>query len=296
MPWIRRQLVADRYGTRRVFIAGDAAHLTSPTGGFGMNTGIQDSVDLAWKLEACLRGWGGTELLASYETERRPVGIRNVTEATGNLKRMLTPRAQHPAAEIFRPGPEGDRARFEFGRNFTQMMRREWFTLGIHLGYSYEGSPIIVPDGTSALPDEVSTYTQTSRPGSRAPHVWLREGESTLDLFGRGFVLLRFGAKPPAADRIVDAARQRGVPLSVVDIDHEEANRDLREAAGAGATGRAFGLAGRAATAGCAGSGGYGARGEGAVIAFQAEYSGIKAIACCRGVARCARESYFPHG
>ena len=224
MPWVRRQLVADRYGTQRVFIAGDAAHLTSPTGGFGMNTGIQDSVDLGWKLEACLGGWGGTKLLASYETERRPVGIRNVTEATGNLKRMLTPRVQHPAAEIFQPGPEGDRMRFEFGRNFTQMMRREWFTLGIHLGYAYEGSPIIVPDGTSAMPDEVSTYTQTSRPGARAPHVWLREGKSTLDLFGRGFVLLRLGAGPPAADRILDAAKRRGVPLSVVDIDHEEAN------------------------------------------------------------------------
>src|SRR3990172_8775380 len=142
MPWVRRQLVADRYGTQRVFIAGDAAHLTSPTGGFGMNTGIQDSVDLAWKLEACLRGWGGTELLASYQTERRPGGVRNGTEATGNLKRMLTPRVQHPAAKIFKPGPEGNGARFEFGRNFTQIMRREWFTLGIHLGYSYVGSPI----------------------------------------------------------------------------------------------------------------------------------------------------------
>jgi 2-polyprenyl-6-methoxyphenol hydroxylase-like FAD-dependent oxidoreductase len=225
MPWVRRQLVADRYGTRRVFIAGDAVHLTSPTGGFGMNTGIQDSVDLAWKLEACLAGWGGAELLASYETERRPVGIRNVTEATGNLKRMLTPRALLPAPDIFQPGPDGDRARIEFGRSYTEMMRREWFTLGIHLGYIYEGSPIIVPDGTDALPDEVSTYTQTSRPGARAPHVWLREGKSTLDLYGRGFVLLRLGAKPLAVDRIVAAARQRGVPLAVVDVDHEEAAR-----------------------------------------------------------------------
>src|SRR5688572_20206379 len=64
LPWVRRQLVADSYGTRRAFIAGDAAHLTSPTGGFGMNTGIQDSVNLAWKLAACLDGWGGGTLLA----------------------------------------------------------------------------------------------------------------------------------------------------------------------------------------------------------------------------------------
>jgi 2-polyprenyl-6-methoxyphenol hydroxylase-like FAD-dependent oxidoreductase len=225
MPWIRRQLVADRLGTRRVFIAGDAAHLTSPTGGFGMNTGIQDAVDLAWKLEGSLRGWGGPQLLASYDIERRPVAVRNVTEATGNLQRMLAPRLNKPPREVFEPGPAGDRARREFGDSYTEMMRREWFTLGIHLGYFYEGSPIVVPDRTPAPPDDVSNYVQTSRPGSRAPHVWLSEGQSTLDLFGRGFVLLRFGPKPPAVDALLQAAKERGVPLSVVDLEDEEAGR-----------------------------------------------------------------------
>src|SRR6202040_3833749 len=94
VPWIRRELVADRYGTGRVLIAGDAAHLTSPTGGFGMNMGIQDAVDLGWKLDAMLAGWGGPELLRSYEIERRPVAIRNVREASGNLRRMLSPRTE----------------------------------------------------------------------------------------------------------------------------------------------------------------------------------------------------------
>lgn len=225
MPWIRRQLVAERLGTKRVFIAGDAAHLTSPTGGFGMNTGIQDSVDLAWKLEGALRGWGGSRLLGSYDIERRPVAIRNVTEATGNLQRMLAPRVNKPPKEVFEPGPAGDRARKVFGDNYTEMMRREWFTLGIHLGYFYEGSPIVVPDGTPAPPDDVSRYVQTSRPGSRAPHVWLSEGQSTLDLFGRGFVLLRFGPKPAAVDALLQAAKERTVPLSVVDLEHEEAGR-----------------------------------------------------------------------
>ena len=93
LPWIRRLLVADSYGTARVFIAGDAAHMFSPTGGFGMNTGIQDAVDLAWKLAAVLEGWGGRHLLQSYEIERRPVGIRNITEAGGNLGRMVMPKA-----------------------------------------------------------------------------------------------------------------------------------------------------------------------------------------------------------
>ncbi len=107
VPWVRRELVADRYGASRVFIAGDAAHLTSPTGGFGMNMGIQDAVDLGWKLEAMLRGWGGENLLASYEIERRPVAIRNVREASANLRRMLSPRERARAARGFSAGPRG---------------------------------------------------------------------------------------------------------------------------------------------------------------------------------------------
>jgi 2-polyprenyl-6-methoxyphenol hydroxylase-like FAD-dependent oxidoreductase len=225
LPWVRRQLVADRYGTARVLIAGDAAHLTSPTGGFGMNTGIQDAVDLGWKLEACVRGWAGERLLASYEAERRPVGLRNVGEATGNLMRMLGPRDERPPARMFEAGTAGERARAEFGAHFTETMRREWFTLGIHLGYFYEASPVIIPDGTPEPPDEVSTYAQTSRPGSRAPHVWLGEGRSTLDLFGRGFVLLRFGAKPRSAERFQEAAKRRNLPLSVIDTAEEAATR-----------------------------------------------------------------------
>jgi 2-polyprenyl-6-methoxyphenol hydroxylase-like FAD-dependent oxidoreductase len=224
MPWIRRQLVADRYGTRRVFLAGDSCHLTSPTGGFGMNTGIQDSVDLGWKLAAMVRGWGGPHLRASYDAERRPVAIRNVGEATGNLKRMLQPRDQKPPPEAFEPGPAGDAARQAFGQAYTDMMKREWFTIGIHLGYRYEGSPIIVPDGTPEPEDTVMTYEQTARPGHRAPHLWLAEGESTLDLYGRGFVLLRF-APDKSADAIARAARSRGVPLEVMDLDHAGARR-----------------------------------------------------------------------
>jgi 2-polyprenyl-6-methoxyphenol hydroxylase-like FAD-dependent oxidoreductase len=223
LPWVRRQLVADRYGTQRVFIAGDAAHLTSPTGGFGMNMGIQDAVDLGWKLEAAVKGWAGPRLLGSYGLERRPVGIRNVNEATGNLKRMLAPRDSRPSKEVFEPGPAGDKARKEFGDRYTAMMKREWFAPGIHLGYVYEGSPVIVADGTPPPPDDVMTYTQTSRPGSRAPHVWLDEDNSTLDLFGRGFVLLRFGPDAPEADTLVRAAGTRGVPLTVTEIQNPQA-------------------------------------------------------------------------
>jgi len=187
-----------------------------------MNTGMQDVVDIGWKLEAAIRGWGGRTLLRSYEAERRPVALRNVKEATANLNRMMLPRAQKPSQRLFEPGPEGDRLRKEFGDAYTEMMKNEWFTMGIHLGYIYENSPVIAPDGTPAPPSEVMTYTQTARPGSRAPHVWLAPGKSMLDLFGKGFVLLRF-SKDAGAEPLRKAAQAAGMPLSVVDIDHPEA-------------------------------------------------------------------------
>jgi 2-polyprenyl-6-methoxyphenol hydroxylase-like FAD-dependent oxidoreductase len=223
LSWTRRELIADRYGTNRIFLVGDSAHQLSPTGGFGMNTGIQEAIDLAWKLAARLSGWGGDTLLASYEKERRPVAARNVEEAAGNLARMLSTREDRPPPEIFQPGPAGDAARRVFGAKFTAVMRREWFTLGIQLGYRYENSPICVPDGTPAPPQETANYLQTARPGHRAPHLWLAPKQSTLDLFGRGFVLLRLGAEPIDAAPLVKTATERQVPLTLHDIRDEEA-------------------------------------------------------------------------
>jgi 2-polyprenyl-6-methoxyphenol hydroxylase-like FAD-dependent oxidoreductase len=218
MRWVRKELVADSYGSARVFIAGDAAHLMSPTGALGMNSGIQDAVDLGWKLEAVVRGWGGAGLLQSYQIERRPVALRNVAASTANLARMLATRTRRPPPEMFEPGPAGDAARKDYGGWYTEQMRHEWFMNGYHLGYRYDDSPIIVPDGTPAPPLETSTYTQTARPGARAPHVWLADGRSTLDLFGRGFVLLRLGSDAPTGEGLQRAAAARGVPCAVMDI------------------------------------------------------------------------------
>jgi 2-polyprenyl-6-methoxyphenol hydroxylase-like FAD-dependent oxidoreductase len=219
MRWVRRELVAERYGGGRAFITGDAAHLMSPTGALGMNTGIQDAVDLGWKLDAVLAGWGGAELLRSYESERRPVALRNVAASTENLGRMLSTRDRKPPPEVFADGPEADAIRAAYGAWFTGTMRHEWFMNGFHLGYRYDESPIVWPDGTPAPPLERSTYTQTARPGARAPHVALPDGRSTLDLFGRGFALMRLGLDAPDGEGIVQAAAETGVPLRVVALD-----------------------------------------------------------------------------
>jgi 2-polyprenyl-6-methoxyphenol hydroxylase-like FAD-dependent oxidoreductase len=222
MRWVRRELVADSYETRRVFIAGDAAHLMSPTGGFGMNTGIGDAVDLGWKLDAAVRGWAGRALLSSDGIERRPVALRNAAAASANLGRMLSTRQHRPPPAVFEAGIVGDAARKQYGEWFTETMRQEWFSIGYHLGYRYDASPIIWPDGTSAPALETSTYTQTARPGARAPHAWLEDGRSTLDLYGRGFTLLRLGANPPSGESIQVAAADAGVPLEIVQLDHPE--------------------------------------------------------------------------
>jgi 2-polyprenyl-6-methoxyphenol hydroxylase-like FAD-dependent oxidoreductase len=213
LPWTRRELVAARYGTGRVFLAGDAVHNNSPTGGFGMNTGVQDAVDLSWKIDAVLAGWGGAGLLGSYDVERRPVAWRNVREASGNFRRMLSP-GHNPG--LLDRTEQGAAVRAALGGEFSQAMKREWRTAGIHLGYRYEDSPIVWPDGTAAPPYETSTYIATARPGARAPHVWLSDGRSTLDLFGRGFVLMRLGAGAPDGGPLAAAAARAGLPLAVV--------------------------------------------------------------------------------
>jgi 2-polyprenyl-6-methoxyphenol hydroxylase-like FAD-dependent oxidoreductase len=215
LPWVRRELVAERYRGGRGFIAGDAAHVMSPTGGFGMNTGIQDVVDLSWKLAATIEGWGGEGLLDSYGIERQPIGTRNVTEASGNLRRMLSV-LPHP--NLLDDTAQGAATRAKVGREFSETMRREWFTLGAHLGYRYENSPICWPDGTAAPPDDPRAYVPIARPGHRAPHAFLADGRSTLDLFGRGFALLGFGADPAEAAPLLEAAQKRNLPLTFTAI------------------------------------------------------------------------------
>ena len=213
VPWTRRELVAERYDQGHLLIAGDAAHVTSPTGGFGMNMGVGDAVDLSWKLTALEEGWGGEELIASYTAERRPVAVRTVREASGNLARMLSP-GDNPG--LLDPTPEGETLRARVGGDLAQAMMREWNTLGIHVGYFYDDSPLIIADGTPPPSLDPAIYDQPARPGSRAPHLWLEDGRSTLDLFGRGFVLMAFNGADPA--RVTDAAAVRKLPLTVEPI------------------------------------------------------------------------------
>ena len=220
LEWTPRQLVAESYGTRRVFLAGDACHLFVPTGGFGMNTGIGDAVDLAWKIEATLAGWGGPSLLASYDRERRPIGLRNTLEAADNYARSGD--LFSAVGEIENEDANGERQRAAIAASLPPKIKH-FAPIGVHLGYHYDHSPIIVPDGTPTPKSESASYSPTARPGHRAPHVWLDDGRSTLDLFGRGFVLLCFSGAPEDCAPLLQAAHQRGVPLTVHRINEASA-------------------------------------------------------------------------
>lgn len=214
-PWVPRQLVAARYRIGRVLLAGDSAHLLSPTGGFGMNTGIGDAIDIGWKLAASFAGWGGPGLLDTYEAERRPIAWRNAVEATDNRRHLDTAT---PPPEIEENSPRGEESRKTWAARI-QTQKKHFAAVGIHLGYRYDESPIVIGDRTPAPPDDPMMYCPTARPGSRAPHVWLTSGRSILDMFGPGYTLLRFGVDAPDCGGFRNAAQQLGVPLSVADID-----------------------------------------------------------------------------
>lgn len=217
LPWKRRGLVAKCYRRGRVFIAGDAAHQSSPTSGLGMNTGLGDAVDLGWKLGAVIDGWGRDGLLDSYEAERMPVGMTSVADSDRTYRdTTLLPGG----SAISDASSEGERQRRQFVEELLAQTkgRVDPTSENIKLGYCYEESPVIWPDGTVGPPADTWDFVPSARPGSRAPHAWLREGTSMLDLFTRGFVLLRLGENPPPAVIISQAAAQRGVPLKVVDI------------------------------------------------------------------------------
>jgi hypothetical protein len=152
--------------------------------------------------------------LESYTAERRPVAIRNCREASDNLRRMLSPA---PAPALCDPTGEGARVRQEVGRSFSQAMSHEWATIGIHLGYRYDDSPICWPERAPAPPLEAARYEQSSRAGGRAPHVWMNDGRSTLDLFGDGFVLLRL-VETADPEPLASALRRAGVPVQAIDV------------------------------------------------------------------------------
>jgi 2-polyprenyl-6-methoxyphenol hydroxylase-like FAD-dependent oxidoreductase len=211
--WTQHLLCAERYRDGRVFIAGDAAHLVIPTGGLGMNTGVGDASDLAWKLAATLAGWGGPGLLDAYETERRQIGLRNVKASGAAMQGRNTWRAAPPE---------------EMGRRFDAEQRKVTEILGIEAGYRYVDSPLICAESGEAPDPDDRSYVPTTWPGARLPHVWLDDGTALHDRLRDGYTLLRLGGTRTDTAPLEHALHASGAPLAVLDVP-DTRSRELYE-------------------------------------------------------------------
>ena len=215
-PWRQNLLLADRYGKGRVFLAGDAVHLVIPTGGLGMNSGVGDAIDLSWKLAATLAGWGGPNLLKSYEVERRQIGDRNVgasryaTIGRRKWRSMWRPNIRDDS-------PAGAATRQNLGAVADVEQRKSNEMIGAELGYRYVDSPVIcnVPGGPEHL---FRDYQPTTWPGARLPHVWLGGGMPMQDRIPDGFTILKLGGTKANAGGLERAIRARGAPATVLEV------------------------------------------------------------------------------
>ena len=214
--WVASKLLADRYRDGRVFLVGDACHLHPPFGGFGMNMGIADGVDIGWKIAAVEQGWGGGALLDSYEAERRPAHEYVLDEAEANHSVLANQLVRDGIED---EGPAGDKVRADIAQIVGREKAAEFYALGVVLGYCYQDSPVVVDDGTVASWKRSRDYVPAAIPGCLAPHRWL-DDTSLYDLFGVGFTLLVLsqGHGDDVANARADAERA-GTPLTVVELD-----------------------------------------------------------------------------
>jgi 2-polyprenyl-6-methoxyphenol hydroxylase-like FAD-dependent oxidoreductase len=218
-PWSPHLVVADSYGRGRVWLAGDAVHQFIPTGGYGMNTGLCDAVDLAWKFAAVLDGWGGPGLLASIDTERRPVALANRERSRRHMGvRMQIAEAYDPT--VHEDSAQGAAARDKLGSHILALGNAENDSYGFELDFRYSYSPIVCHEDDEPAWDPLA-YTPSTWPGSRPPHLFLEDGTAIFDLFGRGFTLLRFDEQDVTP--FVEASEAGRIPLKVVDIRNRKA-------------------------------------------------------------------------
>ena len=229
-PWTAgAALVAERFSDRRILLAGDSVHLFTPTGGLGMNTGIDDAANLSWKLAAILQGWGGRSLLESYDIERKPIAVRNTSAARAIAKQV---GALEVPPGIEDDTPAGAMLRQELGAQVATYLDTQFASIGVELGARYDGSPIVASE-RAAPTDSFLQYIPTAQPGGRAPHAWIGStrniGSSLFDAFGSGFTLMRLGPKPPDGADFVAAASECWIPLKVLDVPAADI-RDLYDA------------------------------------------------------------------
>jgi 2-polyprenyl-6-methoxyphenol hydroxylase-like FAD-dependent oxidoreductase len=218
--WNHNLLVADRYRDGRVFIAGDAAHLVIPNGGLGMNTAVGDVSNLAWLLSGAVQGWGGPGLLDAYEAERRPVALFN-REASRWATGKLIEWKQTVTTEIFADGESGDKARRRLAEVAEAPTMESYNMVGAELGYNYSASALVWQESGPQPDWEVARYTPTVRPGSRLPHIWLKDGVALSDKIGKGFTILSLRGAAAPSD-ILRAFAELSAPIDALVVNEPD--------------------------------------------------------------------------
>ena len=218
--WVARRLVADKFQDRRIFICGDAAHLWIPLGGYGMNAGIADAANLAWKLAGTLNGWAAPEILDAYDAERRPI-TDQASRFIADIALRVMDQRREISADIERHDAAGAATRARIGTEAYDLDVHQQCCGGLNFGYYYDGSPIIAYDDERPPAYTMGTFTSSTVPGCRVPHFWLDGRRSLYDTLGADYTLLRLDPRL-RVEGIVEAARRRGVPLAILDVEASE--------------------------------------------------------------------------
>jgi 2-polyprenyl-6-methoxyphenol hydroxylase-like FAD-dependent oxidoreductase len=218
--WYGRRLVVDKLRERRVFLAGDSAHLWVPYAGYGMNAGIADALDLGWILAGVVNGWGGEKLLDAYVAERGPITDQVSRFAMDHCMKMAAQRSSVPA-DIEDDSPEGEQSRARMGQESYALNIQQYAAAGLNYGYYYDQSPTIVYDSEAAPDYSMSEYRPSTVPGCRVPHFQMPDGTSLYDHFGSVFTLLRCNSGEDVGEFIA-AAEAAKVPLKILDISPPE--------------------------------------------------------------------------
>lgn len=221
--WFGRRLIADKFRERRVFIAGDAAHIWVPYAGYGMNAGIADVMNLSWLLAAHLNGWAPASILDAHERERHPITQQVSNFVMDHAHAMAGQRGKVPE-NIEDEGPEGAAARAKLGQAAYDLNVQQYCCAGLNFGTFYDDSPIIAYDGGEAPGYTMATFTASTVPGCRTPHFQLGHGRSLYDAMGPDYTLLRIDPDLDAGP-LLAAAEAKRVPLVLLDLEGDEVTR-----------------------------------------------------------------------